>query len=219
LPSIIIGNEFLDTFPVAQDVLADDGWCERQVTLDAAGRLAFGTGSLARTRMLAGGERPQLAEAAPGAILEFRRSLSLLDDIAALARHADVATVQIDYGHLAAAYGDTVQAVRNHRFEHPLTSPGEADLTAQVDFRDIGARTRSLGLAVDGPVTQAEFLGALGIAERTSRLMSENPQSASSLELAVARLMSPTGMGSRFKAIGLRSPALPPLPGFPLQRK
>ncbi len=40
----------------------------------------------------------------------------------------------IDYGHMDPTYGDTLQAVREHRHEHPLASPGEADLTAQVNF-------------------------------------------------------------------------------------
>ena len=71
------------------------------------------------------------------------------------------------------------------------------------------------GLAVDGPTTQAAFLGSLGVMERASRLMAANPAKAAEIETGVARLMSPTGMGARFKAIGLRSPGLPPLPGFP----
>ena len=45
--------------------------------------------------------------------------------------------------------------------------------------------------------------------------MTANPRLAGEIEAGVARLMSPTGMGTRFKAIGLRSPGLPPLPGFP----
>ncbi len=219
VPSIIIGNEFMDTYPVGQSVLADDGWRERQVTLDVAGRLAFGTGSPNLTSTFPEVAFADEAEPAPGAILEFRRSPSIIEDIAALTRQAPIASLQIDYGHQRPSFGDTLQAVRDHRFEHPLTSPGEADLTAQVDFHDIGTRATGLGLAVDGPVTQAEFLGALGIAERTSRLMAANPHAAGSLEIGVARLMSPTGMGGHFKAIGLRSPALPPLPGFHLQRK
>jgi SAM-dependent MidA family methyltransferase len=44
--------------------------------------------------------------------------------------------------------------------------------------------------------------------------MSSNPGQAGQIELAVARLMAPQGMGTRFKAIGLRSMHLPPLPGL-----
>ena len=112
-----------------------------------------------------------------------------------------------------------MQAVRNHAYEHPLASPGEADLTAQVDFQQVVEAFATGSMTVDGPVTQAEFLGSLGIMQRASRLMDKNPTKAPLIEAGVARLMSPTGMGSRFKAIGLRSPHLPPLPGFPVVDK
>jgi SAM-dependent MidA family methyltransferase len=67
-------------------------------------------------------------------------------------------------------------------------------------------------------VTQAEFLGALGIMERASRLMAANPARAHEMEAGVVRLMAVPGMGDRFKAIGVRSLALPPLPGLPPTR-
>ncbi len=70
------------------------------------------------------------------------------------------------------------------------------------------------GLVIDGPVTQAEFLGDLGIIERTSRLMHANPARAGEIELGVARIIAPNGMGTRFKVIGVRTQGLPPLPGF-----
>jgi SAM-dependent MidA family methyltransferase len=88
-----------------------------------------------------------------------------------------------------------------------------------VDFasvaREFGGQP---GLAVDGPHTQAEFLGTLGIAERASRLMSANPAQANIIEMGVQRLMAPHAMGTRFKAIGIRSSGLPALPGLTRER-
>jgi SAM-dependent MidA family methyltransferase len=120
----------------------------------------------------------------------------------------------IDYGHEQPAFGETLQGVRAHRYEDPLAAVGECDLTAQVDFSSFAAVAMKCGLACDGPVTQAEFLGRLGIAERASRLMAANPDKAGAIEAAVARLMAPTGMGTRFKVIGVRDRSLPPLPGL-----
>jgi NADH dehydrogenase [ubiquinone] 1 alpha subcomplex assembly factor 7 len=119
-----------------------------------------------------------------------------------------------DYGHMHSAPGDTLQAIRSHRYEHALTSPGEADVTAQVDFAQIADAFQGPRTAIDGPITQAEFLGRLGIIERASKLMSANPAKAGEIEAGVARLIAPTGMGSRFKVIGVRSSGLPTLPGF-----
>jgi SAM-dependent MidA family methyltransferase len=83
-------------------------------------------------------------------------------------------------------------------------------VTAHVQFGPLARKTRAAGLAADWPLTQAEFLGSLGIAERAARLMAANPDLAGSIEAGVQRLMSPTGMGRLFKALLIRSPSLPP---------
>jgi SAM-dependent MidA family methyltransferase len=44
--------------------------------------------------------------------------------------------------------------------------------------------------------------------------MAANPKKAAGIEAGVARLIAPNGMGTRFKAIGIRSKGLPSLPGF-----
>lgn len=209
--TIIVGNEFVDTIPITQHVLVDGDWIERVVEVDGNGRLAYGLDHRARI------PDQQRLEAHDGDVMEGRSLTPLLLDIAAAA-HAPLAALLIDYGHARSAPGDTLQAVRSHSYEHPLTSPGEADLTSQVDFQELAERAAAAGLAVAGTVTQAELLGALGITQRASRLMSANPALAGGIEAGVARLMSPTGMGTRFKAIGLRSHGMPVLPGFPIDR-
>lgn len=210
--TILIGNEFIDTIPVAQHVLREGSWVERTVELDGLGQLAFG---LSKQKGMPDQAR---FNASAGDILEGRKLTPLLLAMEVMATHAPFAALLIDYGHTVNSTGDTLQAVRGHAFEHPLTSPGEADLTSQVDFAELGERAEALGLVLDGVVTQSELLGALGIMERASRLMAVNPHRAGEIEAGVARLMSPTGMGSRFKAIGLRTPGMPVLPGFPRQR-
>ena len=96
------------------------------------------------------------------------------------------------------------------QYVDPLAEPGTADLTAHVLFAALADKARAAGLAADGPITQAEFLGRLGIAERATRLMAANPGKAAEIEAGVQRLMSPTGMGQLFKVLAVRSPALPP---------
>lgn len=222
-PMILVANEFLDTCPVQQFEVVGKACFIRSVGLDPKGNLRF----VAMTRAEGDDEsffavNPYLRD---GSVFEAQD----WDDLAHLPidRTAPWAALFIDYGYFDAernkdqvVVADTLQAVRGHKFEHPLTSPGEADLTCQVDFNDvklqfdfepIEGETR---LAVDGPVTQAQFLGSLGIIERTSRLMNANPQAALEIETGVARLMAVPGMGSRFKAIGVRSADLPPLPGL-----
>lgn len=212
-PSIVIGNEFLDTFPIEQYQLVGGKWRRRAVGLDEAGRLQFVT-DLRETHapdVPAGDAPPE------GTILEQPASdlaLLLEHDLDRLAGAAPLAALFVDYGYAATGFGDSLQAVRLHKAEHPLTSPGEADITAHVDFEAFGKAARKAGFAVDAAVPQAYFLGALGILERARRLMSANPAKALDIETGAVRLMAVPGMGDRFKAIGIRSAALPPLPGF-----
>jgi NADH dehydrogenase [ubiquinone] 1 alpha subcomplex assembly factor 7 len=213
-PAIVIANELLDCEPREQLVRSGENWLQRTIALDDTSRLVFATRPFDVGRAGLAGVLALYPAARDGDVVEPSRFDWLLECLAARPR---VAAVLIDYGHSGPSVGDTFQGVRRHRYEHPLTSPGEADLTMQVDFAAFARQAGShAGLKIDGPIPQGEFLGALGAIERASRLMSANPARAAEIEAGIARLMSPTGMGTRFKAIGVRSEHLPPLPGFPV---
>lgn len=208
-PSILIANEFVDALIPDQWIKTDRGWCARAVELDDAGRLQLGHSA-------GQGVRDDLHDRWPdapnGSVCEAHRHALLAEALKAAG--TPIAMLVIDYGHTETALGDTLQAVRKHVYEHPLCSPGEADLTIQVDFADLAREMTHAGFATDGPVTQAEFLGRLGIIERASKLMEANPARAGEIEAGVMRLMAPNGMGTRFKVTGIRSPGLATLPGF-----
>jgi SAM-dependent MidA family methyltransferase len=210
-PAIIFANEFLDSWPVAQWMKTAEGWRIKGVALDAAANLQF---------QPIEGDCPHeafealLPNAPAGAVIETQRFDRFAEALQSLALRGPITLLIVDYGHTIPAAGDTLQAVRHHAYESPLTSPGEADLTVHVNFYDLASTLHRAGLALDGPVTQSEFLGSLGIVERASRLMSANPKRAGEIESGVARLLAPNGMGTRFKVLGVRSPSLPPLPGF-----
>jgi NADH dehydrogenase [ubiquinone] 1 alpha subcomplex assembly factor 7 len=212
VPAIVIANEFLDTAPVEQFVRTADGWVLRRVGLDEADRLIFVVDGACPVDTGSELDR-RFATARPGDICERATVDASLRD--ALHRQSStVAALLIDYGHGHSQPGDSLQAVRRHAHEHPLTSPGEADVTAQVDFQQVTDALADHCFVADGPVPQGEFLGGLGIVERASRLMAANPAKAGSIESGVARLLAPDGMGSRFKVLGIRSATLPRLPGF-----
>lgn len=210
-PAIIFANEFLDSWPVAQWVKTATGWHIRAVTLDGTGELQF---------VAINGNYPReafevlLPNAPPGTVIEAQRLDQFAEILQGIAERGSIVFLIIDYGYAALAAGDTLQAVRNHKYESPLTSPGEADLTFHINFCDLASTLHRAGLALDGPVTQAEFLGSLGIIERASRLMSANPARIQEIETGVARLLAPNGMGTRFKVLAAHSQGLPALPGF-----
>ena len=45
-----------------------------------------------------------------------------------------IGALVVDYGHIQAGLGDTLQAVSSHQYVDPLISPGDSDLTTHVDF-------------------------------------------------------------------------------------
>ncbi len=213
-PSIVIANEFLDTYAVDDQLIrTGERWATRGVIIDEPDQLKFAALDDNRDAEVPA----EFKGAAEGAIVEVSRYRTVADELPWFAWDR-MAALFIDYGYDAPALGETLQAVRSHAHEHPLRSPGEADLSAHVDFSAFASSVRLEGFCVDGPVTQAEFLGSLGIMERASRLMAENPRKAGAIESGVARLMAPNGMGTRFKAIGVRSRQVPSLAGFPAQK-
>jgi SAM-dependent MidA family methyltransferase len=219
-PSIILANEFFDALPVRQFVRTPAGWCERRVGGGDDGAFVFG---------LDAEPAREITAAAPvGAVLELPQAgLALLAELGArLARDGGV-LIAIDYGHVESGFGDTLQAVRQHRYVDVLAEPGEVDLTTHVDFALLGRAARQAGLAVHGPVSQGDFLVDLGIRERAAVLKRGREATAAvAIDEAVARLVgaetngkgegdrTEAGMGRLFKVAAFAHPALPPLPGF-----
>jgi NADH dehydrogenase [ubiquinone] 1 alpha subcomplex assembly factor 7 len=206
--AIIIANEFLDALPIRQLVFSDSAWCERVVDVCARGALQFAVGP----KTPAGAEKLE-ASPPPGTIVELRAEEDEL--FARLAgRASPLVALFVDYGPAQPATGDTLQAVRRHAWVDPLSRPGRTDLTAHVQFASLAGKARAAGLVADGPMTQGEFLGRLGVAERAARLMAANPDEAANIEAGVQRLISPTGMGELFKVLAVRSRSLPPTVPF-----
>jgi len=208
-PLVIIANEFFDALAVRQFVRTQHGWCERFVGLGADGGFAFG---------LAPWPDPAIGAAAPvGTILEIGGAgLALMTVLSRRIAGHGGALLVVDYGHARSGFGETLQAVKGHAFVDPLAEPGEADLTAHVDFAALaGAATGAA--AVHGPVAQGAFLEALGIARRAETLgRKAGDAGRAAVGAALARLTGrgEGGMGSLFKAMAVADPGLPLLPGF-----
>ncbi len=207
-PAIIIANEFFDALPIEQYVYRTEGWHERMVTLRDA--FAFTDGPAVSERRMAELGAP---EARSGEVFEVNPDARRL--VQALAqRFAEQQGVllALDYGYDQSAVGDTLQAVRRHQPVPALQTPGEADLTAHLDF-DALARAAE-GAKVSPIVGQGSFLRRLGIELRAERLAAAHPEKADDLLAGCHRLINPGGMGTLFKVLAISSPTLPDLPGF-----
>ena len=212
-PVVMIGNEFLDALPVHQFQMTEQGWRERGIDLvsDALAWALLSPGPQlgllqpVHRRAKAG----ETAEVCPAA-------LSLAATVGARMAEEGIAALFIDYGPAASATGDSLQAVKAHRFCDPLAEVGAADLTAHVDFAAFANAAREAGARIHGAVAQATFLETLGIRTRAA-LLSAKAGEADRRAIAegMTRLIDPRQMGSLFKALAISHPNLQELAGFP----
>lgn len=212
-PLLLIANEFFDALPIRQYVRNGGEWRERRIGL-AGNRFAFVLGEA--TIPTAAAVRPGWATALDGTIVEVcPAAIAVVRLIAQRVRRHGGAALIIDYGDALGQPGDTLQSVHRHAFHDVLDRPGEADLTAHVDFAALADAAEAEGAQVWGPLPQGIFLSRLGIEVRTRRLAaSAAPERAAELMAGYHRLVRPSAMGLLFKAFVVASPTLSPPPGF-----
>jgi NADH dehydrogenase [ubiquinone] 1 alpha subcomplex assembly factor 7 len=212
-PVILVANEFFDALPVRQFVRAAGGWCERLVDAepgpeaDADAGFQFGLSPpLAEPSLVP----EDLCDAPVGSVFEVSTQAARIMEAVArrVAGHGGAALV-FDYGHAASAIGETLQAVRGHRFHDLLADPGDADLTAHVDFGALARAAEDAGARVLGPVPQGAFLERLGLAARADALLAHaTPAQATDIRAAYQRLTDAQAMGTLFKALAVTRPGL-----------
>src|SRR5690606_24597105 len=145
-PLFVVANEFFDALPIRQFVKASDGWHERQVGLRDGAR-AFG---LSPTPIADEAMPEAVRGAATGEVYEV--GLAAADALQRLGQRIARqrgAILAIDYGYAETQTGETLQAVRHHAYADPLAAPGEADLSAHVDFGALARVAADLGLKVE----------------------------------------------------------------------
>ncbi|MCP4382066.1 MAG: class I SAM-dependent methyltransferase [Hyphomicrobiales bacterium] len=203
---IVIANEFFDALPIRQHIRVSGGWSERMVGLDDSGRLAFGLRPTAAPPINADGD---LIVADGGIVETSSAAPAIIHTIAErLAAHGGAALI-IDYGYQGPAAADTLQAVRRHRYDDPLAAPGEADLTAHVDFTVLSKTAEAAGAAPRPLIEQGAFLGGMGLASRAASLaMGKTADVQDALRSAADQLAGPDAMGTLFKVLALSQPGL-----------
>ncbi len=207
-PLFLVANEFFDALPVRQFTVADGALCERMVGL-LNDRFAFGLSPPlgSADELPSGTEEGAVYETCP----QGRAIAAGIGE--RLAASGGVALV-VDYGHAAVrASGDTLQAMQDHAYADPLDAPGEADLTAHVDFIALSKAAEGAGATGWGVRGQGALLDWLGIRVRAAMLAKKSPDRAEEIEAALDRLTSPEAMGTLFKALALSGDDIAP-PGF-----
>lgn len=209
-PLWLVANEFLDALPVRQFMRTEGGWSETMVTLNEAA-LALARGPEAPVAALS----HRMDDTRPGDVVEICPAVPDITTAVSrrIAAHGGAALI-VDYGNWRSR-GDTVQAMRDHRYCGIFNSPGQADLTAHVDFEPVAAVAASLGLRPWGPVGQGDLLRALGIEARSAKLAAGLSGAPLQTHLAATRRLTDAAeMGTLFKALALLPPSAPSPAGF-----
>ena len=205
---LLVANELFDALPVRQFEKRDGVWYERMVGCTELG-FAFVPGPAAEPDLPA-----TVLAAADGAVAEVcEPGRALAAAIGKRLNRQPGMALIVDYGHVRSAVGDTLQAVRRHRFHPVLESPGTADLTTHVDFQSLAAA--AVPARAWGPMPQGDFLRLLGIETRAAMLaQAGGDKVAADIAGQMRRLIDANEMGTLFKALALASPTLPAPPGF-----
>ncbi|KAM9356205.1 protein arginine methyltransferase NDUFAF7, mitochondrial isoform 1-T1 [Pholidichthys leucotaenia] len=203
--SMFVAHEFFDALPIHKFQRTEKGWREVMVDIDperpdALRFVVAPTPTLALSALLQAGERRDHVEVcAEGGVIVQQLSRRIMED--------GGAALIADYGH-DGTKTDTFRGFKGHQLHDVLSSPGSADLTADVDF---GFLRRMAGgdVACLGPVTQRTFLKNMGIDTRMQVLLrncsdlSTRKQLVSSYDM----LTNPEKMGERFHFFGLLHPS------------
>lgn len=204
-PLFLLANEFFDALPIRQFTREAAGWSETMIGL-TDGHLSLGRSAPVGLAML----EHRLDDTTPGDVVEICPAAPAITQSIArrIETHGGLAVI-IDYGDWQSR-GDTFQALKAHRFADPLVAPGEADLTAHVDFAALAAMAPKHAYT-----TQGALLTALGIHQRAAQLAQRLTGDVLEQHIAATRrLTAPEEMGRLFKALAIYPSSAPLPPGF-----
>ena len=168
------------------------------------------------------GAAPSDAEPASGEPASPRQHLKLPEVLAELEAAAKALEVRLTYeaigGELGAGGLCKVKGQWRVIIDKRTTPSERVSVLAQAlsrfDFPRLRRICESEGVAVHGPISQNYFLTRLGARERAQYLSKANSARADEIRNAVQKLVSPTEMGERFKAVALTPHGGTAPPGF-----
>lgn len=220
----ITAHEFFDALPVYQfEYVPERRWSEIMVAISKTDdRLSFTINSASTlTKALAAlqndlyyrqvlqssstvGDRLEVSPASAFAAHSVATKLSE-------SQHGGLCLI-VDYGHEKLLRRSTLRGIKNHKFVHPLSDPGNVDISANVDFGYLKHTFKRCGsdVVVRGPVTQQNFLLDMQIHARLEQLLQlpdirKSPSTALELQSGVDRLLSAEQMGSTYKVMSVFS--------------
>ncbi|SPO28934.1 related to HEM14 - Protoporphyrinogen oxidase involved in heme biosynthetic pathway [Ustilago trichophora] len=109
----------------------------------------------------------------------------------------------IDYGG-DSAYGSSFRAFKQHQLVPVFDSPGNVDLTVNVDFLHLKSALQTTDSRYLGPLDQADFLVGMGLQMRTESLVQgKTTREEKRIKDAANRLIDETGMGIQYRVMAV----------------
>lgn len=208
-----IAHEFLDALPIHKFVRDPQNkkWRELLIDYDSKENLRFcisRTASLSTKLLVPKDFEGDHLEVCPQAALDLEKVSNRLN------KSGSGCALVCDYGFedepeptntnrlVYKSDRDTLRAFKNHEPWPPLRDPGDADLTADVDFGYLKRHLRDKA-TIFGPVNQRDFLLKCGLQARLDILMTRTKDEKEKVELASGANMLTESMGDRYKFMSL----------------
>ncbi len=202
---VVFANEFFDALPV------------EVVTRQGELRIGMERGRLVEVFVPPGPEaleyldRYSVAPQAGERLEAGLAAVEMMRRISAALPQAPGFVIIIDYGYtreeqLAGRHRGTLKVLRRHTIgASPYHTPGQQDITADVNFTALADAASSSGLEPLAVVTQAQFLMGIGEATHFADAFEDCrlPQERAKVALQLKHLATPAGMGESFHVLVL----------------
>lgn len=197
-PSLFLGNEFLDAFPIKQLIKKKNSWFERHVDTSLKKKIIdkkINKNNYKKILNFSFFKNQKFIEFSPS-LMKFLKTV--FNQI----KLKNGGFLIIDYGYYNNKMFDTLQSIKNHKKNNWLKNISKADLTYLVNFKLIEALTKKYNLKVNKLTSQREFLINLGILNR-AEIISKNLIFSKKADIyyRLNRLINKSEMGELFKVM------------------
>ncbi|WWC96656.1 hypothetical protein V866_003528 [Kwoniella sp. B9012] len=216
--TLFVAHEFFDAMPINTFEKTDMGWREVQVDNDpgyapnlptqtskSGLRLSLSSAPTPLSTVLPA-TSPRFTNLSTGSRIEIAQ-----DSFKIMRRAGELISkglggcgVVVDYGG-DSSYGQSFRAFKNHKIVDVFDDPGNADLTANVDFAYLRESLAGTGSSSLGPISQSSFLLSLGLQPRLRKLLDSatDERRKEDIRKSAQRLIDPLGMGGQYQVMGI----------------
>ena len=198
-PSIFLGNEFLDSFPIKQLVKKKNIWFEKYIDLSKKNiRFIDIKININKYKKILGKKifkTESFIEFSPSAI-------KILKVISNQINLKNGGLLIIDYGYLKSKMFNSLQGIKKHKSNNILNNVGNSDITYLINFQLVKKIIEKFNLKLNGLTTQGNFLTKMGIIERAD-IISKNLTffQKTNVFFRLKRLIDKNQMGELFKVM------------------